>query len=467
MMNRLLLLLLLPSFLISCKNIKDENRAFLKGFFPNAKDSLVVLYHNNKPVDTVFFNENKKFSLNLEISEAKLYHFEIDNNYQYVFLEPKDSLIISANALNFHQTISFSGRGSAINSFVSQQINDYEKENLTLKKFNLLQPDSYKKKMDSVYNAKIQMYDALLKDNPKLSEKAKNIALVSATFPLYKEIETYAFVFQKDNRNPVTSFLLPKNFYEHRKKINFNDNFLEYFRPYYGYMVMFTNNLALKKLGLKSGRTDVNREEDFHLKKIKVIDSIFPSGSMRDNLYRNAAYSYVFNIQHNGECQCYVDEFNKYNENNIHKSELESFFKSTIALQTGSIPPDFEIIDLEKNRKSLSKIVKPEITVYYFWSVNQPEMSSLIFNRVLQLRTLFPETQFTGIDVGQNVDEWLKKAPSVQGIEQFHAIDFTDLSRKFLINNISQTFILGRDARIITAFEGIFSPNIEKILLNN
>ncbi|CEN40416.1 hypothetical protein CAPN010_20240 [Capnocytophaga cynodegmi] len=467
MMNRLLLLLLLPSFLISCKNTKQQDYAFLKGFFPNTKDSLIILYHNNNPIDTVTFNENKKFSLRLSLSEGELYHFEVDNNYQYIFLEPKDSLIVSANALNFHETISFSGKGSAVNSFISQQTNDFDKENLTLKKFNLLLPDDYRKKMDSVYKAKVQMYDAFIAKNPELSEKAKNIALVSSTFPLYKEMETFAFVFQKDNRNPTKGFLLPKNFYDYRRKINFNDHFLEYYRPYYGYMVMFINNLALKKLGLKSEHTDVNREEDFHLKKIKVIDSIFPSGSMRDNLYRNAAYSYVFNIQHNGECQCYVDEFNKYNQDNIHKAELELFFKSTIALQTGSMPPNFEVIDLKKNLTNLSRIVKPETTVYYFWSVNQPEMSSLIFNRVLQLRALFPDIQFTGIDVGQDVEEWLKKAPSVQGIEQFHATDFTDLSRKFLINNISKSFILGKDTRIISAFESIFSPNIEKILLND
>lgn len=467
MMNRLLLILLLPFILVSCKKNKNSDYTFLKGFFPNAKDSLVVLYHNNKPIDTIFLDKDKKFLLSLEIDEAKLYHFELDNNYQYIYLEPKDSLVISANTLNFYQSMSFSGKGSVINNFILQQMNDSEKESFTLKKYGSLFPNEYKRKMDSVYGAKMQKYDAFLNRNPELSKNAKNIALVSLTFSIYKEMEAYTFVHQKNNQNSVKDSL-PKDFYNYRKNINFNDSFLKYYRPYYGYMVMFVNNLAFKNSALKSNYSNVNKEEEFHLKKIKIIDSIFPLGSLRDNLYRNAAYAYVFNTQNNRECECYIEEFNKYNQHNQHKSELDLFFKSTLALQKGNIPPDFEIIDLKGNHTTLLQTLKPEITIYYFWSVNQTEMSSLIFNRVLQLKDLFPEIRFVGIDVGQNIDEWYKQAPfTVQGVEQFHSTDFTDLSRKFLIDNISKCFILGGDTRIISAFESIFSPNIEKFLINN
>ena len=40
-----------------------------------------------------------------------------------------------------------------------------------------------------------------------------------------------------------------------------------------------------------------------------------------------------------------------------------------------------------------------------------------------------------------------------------------DLSQKFLINNINKSVIIDKNGRIISAFEDIFSPNLEKILL--
>lgn len=465
-MNRLLLLLL-PILLVSCNTNNTKDFTFLKCYFPNTKDSLVVLYFDDKPVDTAFLNKDKKVLLKLEINEPKLYHFEVDGNYQYVYLEPQDSLVVFANVVNFNKTVSFSGKSSALNNFITQQTNNIEKETPILKNFSYLPPDIFKAKMDSVYDSKLRAYNTFLNDNPDLSEKAKKLALVSATFSVYKEIEAYPFVYQRNKKENIVNSL-PKGFYEYRKNIHFNNTFLEYYRPYYSYMVMFINNLAFRKHTPREGYNDINKDEQFHLKKIAEIDSAFRSGSLRDNLFRNAAYSYVFNIQNDKECECYIEEFNKYNQNNIHKSELDELFKSTIALQEGSIPPDFDIIDLGGNHLTLSEIVKTELTIFYFWSVNQPDMSSLIFNRVLQLKTLFPEVRFVGIDVGQDATQWCEKASfTIENVEQFHAANFTDLSRKYLINNISKSFILGEDTRIITAFESIFSPNIEKILLKN
>ena len=466
MMNRLLLCFFAIA-LVSCKKDQGNGKTFLKGFFPNAKDSLVVLYHNGKPIDTAFFDENKKILFKLDIKQEKLYHFEVDRNYQYVYLEPQDSIVISANLLNFRQSIAFSGKGAPINNFISQQMEDTEADFFSFKKYNSLFPRQYKKKIDSIHSARMKEYDSFLKDNPDISERAKNLALVTSSFPIYKEMESYPFVYQRNNKNSVMDSI-PLSFYDYRKNIDFNDLFLEYYRPYYSYMVMFINNLAFKKYLSNINHEDINKEEKFHLKKISIIDSVFPAGSLRDNLFRNAAYSYVFNIQNNKECECYIEEFDKYNKNNIHRVELDQVFKSTIALQEGSIPPDFDVIDTEGNHTSLSKIVKPELTIYFFWSVNQKNMSSLIFNRVMQLKALFPEVRFVGIDMGQDMAQWCEQVPfKIQGVEQFHATNFNDLSRKFLINNISKSLILGKDTRIISAFESIFSPNLEKILLKN
>ena len=89
----------------------------------------------------------------------------------------------------------------------------------------------------------------------------------------------------------------------------------------------------------------------------------------------------------------------------------------------------------------------------------------MIFNRIAQLKSLFPNVKFVGIDIGQDKNQWRKRISENQWTDQYHSINFMDLSQKFLINNINKSVIIDKNGRIISAFEDIFSPNLEKILL--
>ena len=140
-------------------------------------------------------------------------------------------------------------------------------------------------------------------------------------------------------------------------------------------------------------------------------------------------------------------------------------FSNVIELQAGKIPPDFDLIDTKGEPKKFSQIQKTEVTIYYFWSVNQRELSNLIFDRIGQLKRLFPNVKFVGIDIGQDKNQWRRQIQKSDKTDQYHSINFMDLSQKFLINNINKSLIIDKNGRIISAFEDIFSPNLEKILL--
>ena len=123
------------------------------------------------------------------------------------------------------------------------------------------------------------------------------------------------------------------------------------------------------------------------------------------------------------------------------------------------------MIDTKGEPKKFSQIQKTEVTIYYFWSVNQRELSNLIFDRIGQLKRLFPNVKFVGIDIGQDKNQWRRQIQKSDKTDQYHSINFMDLSQKFLINNINKSLIIDKNGRIISAFEDIFSPNLEKILL--
>ncbi|SPV25450.1 Uncharacterised protein [Capnocytophaga ochracea] len=120
-------------------------------FFPNAKDSFVVLYSHDTPIDTAYLDKNKTFLFNLNITEGELFNFETDGKYQYVYVEPKDSVVVYANALSFEESISFSGKGSAINNFLLSQSKMSDAQEEVLGSFILCHLCSTKTKVISLY----------------------------------------------------------------------------------------------------------------------------------------------------------------------------------------------------------------------------------------------------------------------------------------------------------------------------
>ena len=147
-MRRVLLLTLIIA-LTGCKK-QHTNSTFFTGFFPNSKDSSVILYANDIAIDTTFLNKDKNFTFSLNIKESKLYNFEIGGKYQYIYLEPLDSLVVYANILRFEESISFSGKGAAINNFLLSQLNNIDIQSDELKKYHSLPPIAYKEKIDSI-----------------------------------------------------------------------------------------------------------------------------------------------------------------------------------------------------------------------------------------------------------------------------------------------------------------------------
>ncbi|WP_172915399.1 TlpA family protein disulfide reductase [Capnocytophaga canimorsus] len=457
--------------LMSCNSCqtKQQNQTYFGGYLVNSKDSLVILYLNDKAVDSVALDKDKTFSFSIDTDTEKLYHFAIDQEYHYVYLEPGDSLTVFANLLDFKKTMSFSGKEANVNTYITSQLEESESFREVFKKFHRMSPKDFKQKTDSVRRVKEQEYADFLKTNPTLSEKAKEITQVSTMSLVNKEIELYPFMHQRKMNECVVN-KLPKDFYDYRSDIDFNNTFLAYFRPYYSYMVMFINNLsftAYRKCSQQYDLSeDINKVPDFHINKLGIIDSVFRSGDLRDGLFRNAAYAFLFHIQDETSSRNYVNLYDGFNQESKHREELNQVFANTFALQKGNFPPDFDLITPDKKTVCFKDTPRPIINLYYLWSVNQSYQSSIIQGRIHQLMKRFPSVRFVGIDASKNEALWLKRVSEwdLKNTEQLHVTDFQDFSEKYLINDLNRCFILDEKGKIISVFENIFSANLEKIL---
>lgn len=469
-MGRQLYFTLLTFFVVlqtSCEcSTERKSSSLFKGHLMNNSEEFLVLFQDDIPIDTAYIDEDNNFEFRIETSKEGLYNFNVGNQIQYVYILAGDSLMMQANLLNVRQTISYSGISGNINNYITKMQYDNQDILFTVRRYHWYSPEKFKAKIDSIREIRLAQMNEFLNQNPFLNQNSHEIVRVSTLSLIDTQMEAYPFVhYNIANENVINQ--LSKDFFDYRKEINYNNKLLEYYPPYYAYMVIFVNNLAfLKNKNLLFGGVDVKKNNRFHFDKLKIIDSIFSKGNLRDNLYRNAVYFYLLNIQEEESSKEYFQLFEKYNKENKYKEELEQSLKGVLTLQRGNIPPNIELIDRNNNNVKLSQTFKPTINLYYFWAADH-QMSSYVNKRIEQLQTLSPQTHFVGIDISLNKDAWLQYVKKNIPINsaQYHSVYFDDIYRKLLSRNMNVTILINEEGRIISAFENIFSPSIERFLL--
>ena len=119
--NYLLFILSMPLIFLffGCKSTdNNKNMTFFGGKIKNPKAPYVYLYAGKKVIDSTKLDSNHRFSFLLDSIETGLYTFKHGKEYQYLYLEPKDSLLIYLNTWDFDESLIFSGRGSAKNNYL-------------------------------------------------------------------------------------------------------------------------------------------------------------------------------------------------------------------------------------------------------------------------------------------------------------------------------------------------------------
>jgi len=109
-MKRYLLYFIL-GFLVSCEQKKEtEDIVYFAGEIVNPTNDYVVLYKDDTVLDSAKLDSNNRFSFTLNTIDEGLHHFNHTPQFQYVYLEKGDSLIIRLNTVAFDESLVFSGQ---------------------------------------------------------------------------------------------------------------------------------------------------------------------------------------------------------------------------------------------------------------------------------------------------------------------------------------------------------------------
>lgn len=444
--------LLAITLLISCNPDDGNTSTFFGGKILHPKSDYVLLYNQDKVLDTLKLDENDKFFGEYKDFKGGFYYFQHGPEHQYIYIEPKDSILIRLNTWDFDESLVFSGKGAEKNNILIDCFLESEKEEKILFPFYGLESNLFKFKMDSILVNRQQKIDDFKSKNENLSDEYLHLLDVVAKFPIYNRFEKYPSRYKYVNR--VKEFpKIDTNFYDYRRNINFSNDSLMYLQVYSRYIVNRLYNNAFSK-GLKSKSTE------FAISLLEDVDKNISKEKMKNTFLREMV---INDFLEKSSCSVDKDVFYTYfklSSDIEDKKQVQRLLNDVKNLHGGLKLPDFEIYDYNKSSKSSLDVLNKKNTVFYVWNLEYISEEYLA-SRVGYLSKKFPELNFIGIKIKTK-----GKNNPIKGLDvkkQFY-IDSNSTANEFLTSKLPRTILVDKKGNVLNGYASIHSSLIFKQL---
>jgi peroxiredoxin len=437
----------------------ENHVAYFGGEIENPKNNFVVFLKNDKVVDTFYLDENNRFFHKFDSLTPGLYSFKHDPEYQYVFFDKNDSLMIRLNSNDFDNTLMFCGRGDEKNNFMmelylkdlklkNELFNVYEKPEKIFSKYI----DSSNQNIKNLYNKRksfinwSEEFDEVAKANILL-----NYAYKKEVFPIVHEFKT--------GENIKTK--LPKSYYNYRKKIDVNKSNLLYYSPFINYMTSMLNNIVLTKS--KGDLDDMSLENN--IKKLEIVDTLIKNKHVKNLVVNNIANMYLLSDQcsiNNGK---FFTLYSKMVSDENMKVKVMKTASNIQKLRNNNILPEVSLLNTNNKKVLINELITKK-TIIYFWTKQSDSHSFYSHKKVDELKEKYPDIQFIAININNTQEDWLKeiKEKKYSNSIELRAIDFEELKNKWVINKVYRTLIIDKNGMINNAFVSLFDANFESYL---
>lgn len=468
-MVRYLHILLLAGLVFGCESLQKNpsDITYFGGTIDNPKSDWVYLYKGEILVDSTVLDSNQSFLFSLPKEMRGLYKFVIKPEYQYIFFEPGDSLMVYLNTLEFDESLVFSGFGSERNNFLLDMFLENESDSEKIVGFYQLDAATFIKKMDSLQQLKTLKLRELKKKHA-LTPAFEKTAEGAINFINFRARELYPFINHQhlDENNP-----LPDDYYAFRKKVNLSDTIFESYYSFKNYLISFVDNLSFLDC-LEDCKIDnqANRFSLHHnLHKLEMIDSVFENGETKDLLLMESAVDYLNKEVNSEHIAQYMTVFHNIDKGAAVHQKIETLAESAGKLSKGNPLPEITVADVQGRIFALNEKFHAPLSVVYFWDSNLQRHFKFAHNRIAELQKNHPNIAFYGISTSDNHTKWVKEAQVNQLDTQteFRAADFNKLSDLLMIKNLSRTFVVDKNGLIINASSNLFDPAIEVLLAGN
>lgn len=453
------LLFSLLLILSSCS--KEENyTAYFGGQVLNPRTPYVLFSKDNKVIDTIPLDKNNNFFIKFDSLTPGLYSFKHDPDYQYVYFDKNDSIIVSINTADFDQSLVFSGRGEKKNNFMMDMFIQQETDRHKAYDVYNYGYDRFKKTIDSTFNLRQAFYKKN-KDEIKWSSGFDFYAQSRLKLNYYTKREYYPYIHARRTGEEVKS-QLPKDFYSYRKTINFNDPKLTNFSPFLRYLTAMLNNMSITR-SYKNGDVKEDALRD-NIVKLKIVDSMFSNKIAKNEVLNTIAFNYLLEDQNIVNNQKFLEQYLKLSTDNSPDNEIKKIGEAIQKLKEGSKLPEISLVDSTNKAFDIDNDIEKE-TVIFFWTSCARAHLENVYQKVQALKKQHPNINFIAVNVDTDA-EWKKTMGkySFDDAQQLRAIDFNILRDKWVITKINRTIILNGDGTIKNAFTNLLDEQFGSYL---
>tara|TARA_B100000941_G_C28478220_1_gene540561 strand:- start:209 stop:1594 length:1386 start_codon:yes stop_codon:yes gene_type:complete len=450
--------LIFISILCSCDNFYKDKSIFIGGNIINPSSKFVLLYKNEEMIDTIFLDQENKFSERFFDLSPGVYKLEHPPKNESIFIEHGDSIWTRVNTADFNASISFSGIGSGKNNYLIKNKNQIRDEISFLSSKYSLDPLFFSNIIDSLLDIKNQnwkKFDSL----SKLSLLGKKITQSSYIYPYANRKERYYLI--RGGSNIIQD---KSKFLNFRKKLNYEEDELYSFEPYIKYLLSYINNIVINS---DKNYSKTMSETSFNLNRLKVVDSTINSKKLRSTLFRSIAYEELINFKNHKNHKKFIDFFSKFqNGSENHINEIKSLYNSISLMQKGEKLPTIELEDTNFNKIKSNLIFDNKPTVIYFWSQTQMNYFKNTYKVVSRFKKKYPNYRYIGICI-QPFNSLVLNFQRDSGIlseDQYAMINFENGSKKWVLTLLNKGLIVDENQVIKEGFGVFTSNNFESIL---
>lgn len=450
--------IVLFSTLTSCKRVfkEDDYVAYFGGEILNPQEKYVLFLKDNEVIDTIYLDKNNRFMHKFDSLAPGLYTFKHNPEYQYVFFDKNDSLMVRVNTFDFDNSVVFCGRGDEKNNFLIELYlkNEADKD----KMYDNFDKDvkSFIKNIDSSFAIRKSFY---LKRKAEISwdENFDMVAKACLDFHHITKKEIYPYAHQFRTGENIRA-KLPSNYYEHREEVDFENTLLTNYSPFIKYVSVMLNNVALHKDHLDLNENSLQN----NIEKLNITDTLIKNQKVKNVVLNNVAMMYLLEDQNMYNNQKFIERYLQLTTDQENKKEITEIYNSVQNLKVGNRLPKIELIDSYYKPLDINSIInKP--TVLFFWTSHAESHFTASHRKVIELQNKYPNYEFIAINVNDTNFNWEKglKKYSFEGIKELHAVDFENIRKNWVITKIHRIIILNADGTIKNGFANLFDVNFE------
>lgn len=448
----------LSTVFFSCdKKLVDPSdfSAYFSGEILNPRSEYILFCKDNQIVDTLYIDKQNRFSKKFDSLTPGMYILKHTNHTKYVFFDKNDSLNVRINTKDFEHASSFYGKGKDKNNFLLEMFasNIDNKNNLDYHYKKDLK--SFKRSNDSLKDARTAFY-LRRKTEIGWNNDFDLYAKAMIDFDYFTRLEIYPFAHYEYNGKEIKAEL-PKDYYDFRQKINFNNDKLTEFSPFARYLAVMINSII-------SDKKLVNDFEE-NLTKLQIVDSLISNQKVKNKVLNNIAFMYLLEDQNIANNDVFLKRYFEISTDSTQQNEILKIKNSIKNLSNNNRLPHVEFINTDKKDFDLNQEINKK-TIIFFWTKNAINHYYASQEKINQIAKRFPEYEFISVNIDSDPEEWSRfvKYRNNSNAIELQAKDFSRLKDLWIINRLNRAIILNENATIKEVFVNIFDTDFQQKL---